>query len=121
MSHRPEPVAVAADLIDHGFRLVIDDFGRGSISLTQVMTLHFSAIKLDACLVRQVSHSDRAKQLVRGIIRLAQDLGMRTCAESVETADTLLLLKGLGCDEVQGWHLGRPMPASSLPFDQSRR
>lgn len=115
MSERPEPVAVVADLIERGFRLVIDDFGRGSISLIQVMTLRFEALKIDGSLIRQVSRNDRAKQLVRGIVRLAHDLGMRTCAESVESAETLFLLKGLGCDEAQGWHLGRPLPASALP------
>ncbi len=114
MSQRPEPVAVAADLIEHGFRLVIDDFGRGSISLAQVMSLRFSAIKIDESLIRQVSRSERAKQLVRGIVRLAHDLDMRTCAESVETSESLFLLKGLGCDEAQGWFLGRPLPASEL-------
>lgn len=116
MSQRPEPVAVAAELIDQGFRLVIDDFGRDSISLTQVMTLRFTAIKIDESLIRQVGRSERAKQLVRGIVRLAHDLGMRACAESVETAEILFLLKGLGCDEAQGWYLGRPLPASALPL-----
>jgi EAL domain-containing protein (putative c-di-GMP-specific phosphodiesterase class I) len=116
MSHRPEPVTVAADLIDRGFHLVIDDFGRGSISLMQVMILRFVAIKIDECLIRQVSRRERAKQLVRGIVRLAHDLGMRVCAESVETAEVLFLLKGLGCDEAQGWYLGRPLPAAAVPF-----
>jgi EAL domain-containing protein (putative c-di-GMP-specific phosphodiesterase class I) len=116
MSHRPEPVVVAADLIDRGFRLVIDDFGRGSISLMQVMILRFTAIKIDESLIRQVSRRERAKQLVRGIVRLAHDLGMRVCAESVETAEVLFLLKGLGCDEAQGWYLGRPLPAAAVPF-----
>ena len=40
---------------------------------------------------------------------------MRTCAESVETAEVLFLLKGLGCDEAQGYYLGRPVPASGVP------
>lgn len=114
MSRRLEPVTVAADLIDRGFRLVIDDFGRGPISLAQVMSLRFSGIKLDEHLIRQIGRNERVRQLVRGMIRLAHDLGMRAGAKSVESAETLFFLKGLGCDDVQGWHLGRPVPASEL-------
>lgn len=114
MSRRPEPVSVAADLIDRGFRLVIDDFGRGPISLAQVLSLRFSGIKIDEHLIRQISRNERVRQLVRGMVRLAHDLGMRAGAKSVESAETLFFLKGLGCDDVQGWHLGRPVPGSQL-------
>lgn len=114
MSQRPELVRVVAGLIDHGFRLVIDDFGRDCVSLLQVVTLPFSAIKLDECLIRQMNRNERVKQLVSSIIRLAHDLGMQTCAENVETAETMFLLKGLGCDQAQGWYFSRPVSAGSL-------
>lgn len=115
MSQRQEPVAVVTELIDQGFRLVVDDFGRDCVSLMQIVTLPFAGIKIDECLIQQVGRNERVKHLAGSIIRLAHDLGMRTCAKSVETAEAMLLLKGLGCDQAQGWYFGRPVPALSLP------
>jgi len=51
---------------------------------------------------------------VRAVVGLGRSLGIRTCAEGVETAGQLAFLEGEGCDEVQGYYLGRPVPASDL-------
>lgn len=114
MTQRPEALLAAGDLIDQGFRLVIDHFGRGSVSLAQLMTLRFAGMKLDQSLIRQVGRNERTRQLVRGLSRLAQDLGMRTAAQCVENTETLMILRGLGVDEAQGWQFGPPVHPTEI-------
>lgn len=111
----PAAMDILRELMTLGFPLVIDDFGKGSISLVQLMRLPFVGLKVDQQLVAQISAEDRAKQLVRGIVHMAHDLGMAVCAEGVETRETLFLLKGLGCDSAQGWLFGEPGRAAGLP------
>lgn len=111
----PAALDILRELMAQGFPLVIDDFGKGSISLVQLMRLPFVGLKVDQQLVAQISADDRAKQLVRGIVHMAHDLGMAVCAEGVETRETLFLLKGLGCDSAQGWLFGDPVRAAELP------
>jgi len=115
MMTMPAALDILRELITLGFPLVIDDFGKGSISLVQLMRLPFVGLKLDQQLVAQISADDRAKQLVRGIVHMSHDLGMAVCAEGVETRETLFLLKGLGCDSAQGWLFGDPVRAVELP------
>jgi len=112
----PVALDILRELMTLGFPLVIDDFGKGSISLVQLMRLPFVGLKVDQQLVAQISADDRAKQLVRGIVHMAHDLGMGVCAEGVETRETLFLLKGLGCDSAQGWLFGDPVRAAELPL-----
>lgn len=110
----PAALDILRELMALGFPLVIDDFGKGSISLVQLMRLPFVGLKVDQQLVAQISADDRAKQLVRGIVHMAHDLGMAVCAEGVETRETLFLLKGLGCDSAQGWLFGDAVRAAEL-------
>lgn len=114
MSSSPEPVTVVEDLIDRGFQLVIDGFGRGPISFRQVMTQPFIGVKIDGGLIREVRRQERARQLVSGMIHLAHDLRMSVTAKNIETQEMLLFLKGLGCDEAQGWYLGGPVPPAEF-------
>lgn len=111
----PAALDILRELMALGFPLVIDDFGKGSISLVQLMRLPFVGLKVDQQLIAQISVDDRAKQLVRGIVHMAHDLGMGVCAEGVETRETLFLLKGLGCDSAQGWLFGDAVRAGELP------
>ncbi|MCC5794304.1 MAG: EAL domain-containing protein [Chromatiales bacterium] len=112
----PATLDILQELMACGFPLVIDDFGKGSISLVQLLRLPFVGLKVDQELVQQIGRDDRAKQLVRGIVHMAHDLGMAVCAEGVEDRETLFLLKGLGCDSAQGWLLGAPAGAADLPL-----
>jgi len=111
----PGTLDILRELMALGFPLVIDDFGKGSISLVQLMRLPFVGLKIDHSLISQISTDDRAKQLVRGIVHMTHDLGMSVCAEGVETRETLFLLKGVGCDSAQGWLFGDPVRAAELP------
>ena len=91
-----------------GVRISLDDFGTGYSSLTQLRSFPFDRVKIDR------SFADDAA-VVRAVAALGASLGMRTTAEGVETAAQLERIRAEGCDEAQGYLLGRPMPAADLP------
>jgi EAL domain-containing protein (putative c-di-GMP-specific phosphodiesterase class I) len=97
-----------------GFGLSIDDFGTGYSSLKQLYLMPFSELKIDISFVRDVGHRDEARVMVETMVLLARKLGLNTCAEGVETRETLALLADIGCDCVQGYLIGKPMPPAEL-------
>ncbi|HWA41870.1 MAG TPA: EAL domain-containing response regulator [Hypericibacter adhaerens] len=100
-----------------GFRLAIDDFGTGYSSLAQLRRLPFSEMKVDLSFVSTMLTSRDSEIIVRTIIDMAHNLGLRTVAEGVENAATLDHLVKLSCDLAQGYHIARPMPADQFaPF-----
>ena len=94
-----------------GCRLSIDDFGSRYAVLTQLGRLPIDIVKLDRSVVAGIGTMDGSR-LFEGIIRLAQSLHLETVAEGVESLDVMPTLRRLGCDRVQGFAFGRPMPAS---------
>jgi diguanylate cyclase (GGDEF)-like protein len=100
-----------------GVQIAMDDFGTGYSSLSYLQTFPFDTIKIDCSFVAAIGRRSGAGAIVRAIIDLARSLGMRTCAEGVETAEQLAFLRGEGCDDVQGFHFSRALPAAAiLPF-----
>jgi EAL domain-containing protein (putative c-di-GMP-specific phosphodiesterase class I) len=97
-----------------GIRLSIDDFGTGYSSLSQLHRVPFTELKIDSSFVRNMSHDDEARAIVRTCIILGHELSMRVVAEGVETEENLEFLKQMGCDIAQGYLIARPMPASEL-------
>ena len=112
-----EPDA-AARLLDElkalGVRVAMDDFGTGYSGLGYLQRFHFDKIKVDRSFISAIVVEPTAKAIVRAVINLANSLGMLTCAEGVETDEQLTALRGEGCSEVQGFLLGKPMPASEF-------
>jgi diguanylate cyclase (GGDEF)-like protein len=106
--------AVLLRFADVGIELAIDDFGAGYTSLAQLRTLPVQEIKIDQGLVAHIAVSVNDALIVRAVIELAQGLGLRTVAEGVEDEATLQVLKVMGCDIAQGYHIARPMPAADL-------
>ncbi len=105
-----------------GFPLSIDDFGAGQTSLAQLIGLPVDELKLDMLFVREMDQDPRKASMVGSLIRLAHDRQLSVVAEGVENAAILGLLRGLGCDQAQGWHIGKPMPAVELAsWVQARR
>jgi EAL domain-containing protein (putative c-di-GMP-specific phosphodiesterase class I)/CheY-like chemotaxis protein len=98
-----------------GFGLSLDDFGTGYSSLTQLYRMPFNELKIDKSLGMELHSSREARTIARSLIELAHNLGLRVCTEGVETAAALQFLQGAGADYVQGFHLGRPVPAASIP------
>lgn len=99
----------------HGIHISLDDFGTGFSSMVQLYRMPFSQIKIDRSFVADMTRSREAEVIVRSIIGLARNLGLRCCAEGIEDLETLRRLSELGCDSGQGYFIARPMPARDLP------
>ena len=95
-------------------RLALDDFGIGYSSLAYLKHLPVKTIKIDRSFVRDLGQDPDALALVRAIVTLGHSLRKRVVAEGVENAIQLDLLRELGCDEAQGFHIARPMDAEQL-------
>ena len=98
-----------------GIKLLIDDFGTGYSSLSQLQRLDMDVLKIDRAFTSQLRNESNANVLCNAIVVMAHALGMRVVAEGVETLDQLRALQALGCDEVQGFYVSRPMPVAQLP------
>jgi EAL domain-containing protein (putative c-di-GMP-specific phosphodiesterase class I) len=97
------------------FGLSLDDFGTGYSSLTQLYRMPFNELKVDKSLGLELHQSREARTIVRSLVDLAHNLGLKVCTEGVETAAALQFLEAAGSDYVQGYYLGRPMPAAAIP------
>jgi diguanylate cyclase (GGDEF)-like protein len=100
-----------------GVRLALDDFGTGYSSLSYLQTFPFDTLKIDRCFVARVGEDASSATIVESVIRLGQGLGLRVVAEGVEHEEQLAILRGHGCDAVQGYLLGAPgaLAADALP------
>ncbi|WP_160170937.1 putative bifunctional diguanylate cyclase/phosphodiesterase [Lutibaculum baratangense] len=101
-------------LSEKGVGLAIDDFGAGYTSLAYLKKFPVHKIKLDRSFVSDLEDSEDSRLIVEAMIRLAHVLGLQTVAEGVETEAQLAFLERLGCDEVQGYLLGRPGPLDRI-------
>jgi hypothetical protein len=97
-----------------GVKLSIDDFGTGYCSLAYLKRFAVDKLKIDQSFVCNLTSDPDQATIVRAIVQMAQSLGLRTIAEGVEEAKVVDCLRRHGCDEVQGYLLGRPMPAANL-------
>jgi len=95
-----------------GVRVAVDDFGTGFSSLSHLKRLPLTALKIDVSFVRQMLASPADRAIVESTIHLAHDLGLAVVAEGIEDEATLVALRAHGCDEGQGFFIGRPMPAA---------
>lgn len=93
-----------------GFRVELDDFGTGHASISNVRRFKAERIKIDRSFVRGLETSEEQLKLVASIIAMARALGIQTIAEGVETASEEQALRDLGCDDIQGYRIARPMP-----------
>jgi diguanylate cyclase (GGDEF)-like protein len=107
-------------LAERGFKLSIDDFGTGYSSLAYLSRLPVQELKIDKSFVMAMERQPQDATIVRSTIDLAHNLGLSVVAEGVENAQILRLLASLGCDEAQGYHLGRPMPLEAFEAAASR-
>ena len=102
---------VLHELRSMGVTIAIDDFGTGFSSLSQLQQLPIDEIKIDRSFVMHMEADHDDAVLVRSIIELGRNLGLRVTAEGVETATVHQTLRDLGCDFAQGFHISRPVPA----------
>ena len=111
-------VKVAMDTIvvlqNMGIKVSIDDFGTGYSSLAYLRELPIDKIKIDQSFIKEVATNDSDLTIVKSMIKLSHGLGKRVLAEGVETLEQLTLLRNLGCDAVQGYFIGKPLPEHEL-------
>jgi diguanylate cyclase (GGDEF)-like protein/PAS domain S-box-containing protein len=109
-----ENVARAASMLKSlkvlGVRVALDDFGTGYSSLSYLQSFPLDRIKIDRSFIASLGRTGRSLAIVRAVIGLAHGLGLPVLAEGVETNDQLATLIGEGCDEMQGFLIGRPRP-----------
>ena len=97
-----------------GCTLAIDDFGTGYSSLSYLKRLPVDEVKIDKSFVINMQDDENDAVIVRSIIDLARNLGLRAVAEGVETATAWDALRAMGCDIAQGYFISRPLPAEQL-------
>lgn len=97
-----------------GVKVALDDFGTGYSSLDTLRSFPFDKIKLDRSFIIEVESSLEAKAIIRAVLALGQSLAIPVLAEGIETEGQLELLRREGCNEVQGYLLGRPAPLAQI-------
>jgi EAL domain-containing protein (putative c-di-GMP-specific phosphodiesterase class I) len=103
------------ELKNLGVSIVMDDFGTGYSSLSYLWKFPFDKIKIDRSFMRAFGAEDRqVVDILHAIMSLSRSLHMRVTAEGVETKEQAAFLRTLGCDEVQGFYFGRPMPIDQV-------
>ena len=105
---------VLFELKKFGFRLSIDDFGTGYSSFAYLRRFPIDELKIDKMFVQGMIESIQDRQIVKSIIDLAHNFGLPVVAEGVEDEATLLALKALGCEQIQGFYFAKPMPVNEL-------
>ena len=97
-----------------GIRISIDDFGTGYSSLSYLKRFPAQTVKIDRSFIRGLPEDKNDAAITQAVIAMAHSLGLAVVAEGVETHAQLQMLRMLGCDEAQGFLLGRPMPPADL-------
>jgi len=115
--HDPKSVIdVMNKFHEQGIRMSIDDFGTGYSSLSYLKQFKVYKLKIDQSFIRDISDDPDDRAIVSAIIDMANNLGLQTIAEGVETAEQLAFLRLHGCNEVQGYYFSKPLP--SAEFEQ---
>jgi EAL domain-containing protein (putative c-di-GMP-specific phosphodiesterase class I) len=97
-----------------GISIALDDFGSGYSSLGALSSFAFNKIKLDKSFLNWKKPTVQVEAIVGGLLKIGQKLGMKILAEGVETEEQLEFLKAEGCDYMQGYLIGKPMPANKV-------
>ncbi|MCS0385054.1 EAL domain-containing protein [Vibrio diabolicus] len=106
----------------NGVEVWLDDFGTGYSALAYLQQMSFDGLKIDRSFIAQIQNNEQDDSLVRAIISMAHNLRMRVVAEGIETQTQLTRMESLHCDVVQGFFLGRPVPAEEIiEFEQQRQ
>ncbi|MEN5017835.1 bifunctional diguanylate cyclase/phosphodiesterase [Erwinia sp. Eh17-17] len=110
-----ESIRILTQLTELGVKASIDDFGTGYSSLLYLKRLPASELKIDRAFVNELQAQTEDATIVTAIVALAQTLNLKVVAEGVETPEQQAFLTGLGCNTLQGYLLGRPVPPEQVP------
>jgi len=114
MSDAARATRALTELAALGVRLSVDDFGTGYSSLAYLQRLPVHEVKIDRAFVHVLESDRGAAAIVRSVLDLARNLDLKVVAEGVEQAEVAERLRGLGCDEAQGFYFARPMSGSEI-------
>jgi EAL domain-containing protein (putative c-di-GMP-specific phosphodiesterase class I) len=114
MKNADAAVSILQALREKGVRVAIDDFGTGYSSLSYLRKFPLDALKIDQSFVRQIAESPDETTIVSAIISMGKSLKLRVVAEGVETYEDMVFLQARQCDEAQGYHFSRPVPADEF-------
>ena len=92
-----------------GFKILLDNFGSGYSSLNMLRNMPVDVLKLDVRSRNDIQHDSRARAIVKNVAQLARDLAMDVVVEGVETKEQLDFLTGVGCKNIQGFYVSRPL------------
>lgn len=107
-------IAALERIADRGIKLSIDDYGTGQSTLSYLKQLPAREIKIDKSFIVGLETNVSDQAMVRSTINLAHELGYTVVAEGIETEAILNLLRTMGCDTGQGWHIGKPIAAEAF-------
>ena len=97
-----------------GYALWLDDFGSGYSGLNVLKEYDFDVMKIDMKFLQNLSKDEKSKTILRNIVKLAKEIGMVTLTEGVETEEARTFLLEIGCEILQGYLFGKPMPKAEL-------
>lgn len=109
-----QAVATMKELQDLGVHLSIDDFGTGYSSLSALKNFPVARLKIDKSFISDLPTNENDKAVAGAVISLGQKLNLRVIAEGVETDDQVAFLRENNCDEMQGYHFSKPIPAQAI-------
>ena len=98
----------------YGFSVEMDDFGSGFSSLNTLKAVDMNALKIDMGFLMEENFSQKAKDIITSIIRMAKTLGIRVITEGVETEEQAVFLKESGCDIFQGFYFSKPISVNEF-------
>ena len=114
MSDPEESVSILRKLSEMGVLVSVDDFGTGYSSMSYLQRFPIDKLKIDRTFISDLTSSNDDASIVSAIVSLGHTLKLKVIAEGVETPEQLEFLQRLGCDQYQGYHYSKPMPASEF-------
>lgn len=115
ISEPDRAVEILTQIQEMGISIALDDFGTGYSALSYLRQFDWDELKIDRAFVMELETDDRAGAIVGSIVSMAHMLGIQVTAEGAETYEQIEILRDAGCDTIQGYHFGRPVPVSDLP------
>ena len=121
MTNEEKHLAVIKELREAGFMVEMDDFGSGWSSLNMLKDIPLDVLKIDMKFLSGGSEDERSKRILRSVVQLAEDLGLESIIEGVETEEQYRTLADMGCKLFQGFYIARPMSPDAFElFLQTR-
>lgn len=114
LSRYDEPSSTISELQQIGFKVALDDYGRGYSNLSRLSELRVDTLKIDGPLTARLTRDRRTRVIFEATVNMARGLGCKTVAEGVETAEEAAILRELGCTELQGFYFSTPLPVESF-------